>query len=145
MALDNTTVVDYGCGSGILAVAALKLGATRALGVDNDPQALVASRENAGRNQIPDRALQVLLPEQVDAAAWHQQANLVIANILAGPLIELADTLLYFLKPGGSLLLSGLLDSQAPALCAHYADRISLRVASDREGWVCLRGNLPQQ
>lgn len=71
-----------------------------------------------------------------------QRADLVIANILAGPLIELADTLLAFLKPGGTLMLSGLLNSQAEALCAHYADRVALQVASEKDSWVCLRGVL---
>jgi ribosomal protein L11 methyltransferase len=68
----------------------------------------------------------------------------VIANILAGPLAELSDTLLGLLAPGGSLLLSGLLDTQAEGLCAHYAGRIALRVASEKDGWVCLRGTLPE-
>lgn len=141
--LDDQCVVDYGCGSGILAVAALKLGAATALGVDNDPQALVASRDNAGRNDIPPSALQLALPGDIDRDAWSGRADVVIANILAGPLIELADTLLGFLKPGGTLMLSGLLDSQAPALCSHYADRIALQVAGEKDGWVCLRGKRP--
>jgi ribosomal protein L11 methyltransferase len=143
MALDGRCVVDYGCGSGILAVAALRLGAGLALGVDNDPQALVATRDNAGRNGIAAGALEVALPGAYDQPGWSRRADVVIANILAGPLVELADTLLDFLKPGGSLLLSGLLASQAPDLCAHYAPRIPLRVASEQDGWVCLRGTLP--
>ena len=142
MELDQTSVVDYGCGSGILAVAALRLGAVRALGVDNDPQALVATRDNAGRNGVPAAALEVALPGAFDRDSWSHSADVVIANILAGPLVELADTLLGFLKPGGTLLLSGLLDSQAGALCEHYAGRIGLAVAGERDGWVCLRGTL---
>jgi ribosomal protein L11 methyltransferase len=144
MALDGQCVVDYGCGSGILAVAALKLGASAALGVDNDPQALVATRDNAGRNGIHPDALEVALPGAYDRLAWSQRAGVVIANILAGPLAELAETLLGLLKPGGTLLLSGLLDTQAAGLCAHYAGRIALRVASEKDGWVCLRGTLPE-
>ncbi len=143
MQLDEQTLVDYGCGSGILAVAALKLGAHRVLGVDNDPQALSATRENAARNGLPSRSLPVALPEQVEQQAWGRQAEVVIANILAGPLIDLSDTLLHFLKPGGTLLLSGLLLGQADALCTHYGARITLRVAGERDGWVCLRGQLP--
>tara|TARA_R110001592_G_scaffold363392_1_gene687114 strand:+ start:40646 stop:41536 length:891 start_codon:yes stop_codon:yes gene_type:complete len=143
MSLDNQRVVDYGCGSGILAVAALKLGAHSALGVDNDPQALVATRDNANRNSIPPTALEVALPDGFDRAAWRGQASVVIANILAGPLVELSDTLLDFLKPGGALLLSGLLENQASTLCSAYAGRIELRVASERDGWVCLRGTRP--
>jgi len=142
MQLDHQTVVDYGCGSGILAVAALKLGASRVLGVDNDPQALVATRDNGLRNGLPPQCLPVALPGQVEQQAWGRQAELVIANILAGPLIDLSDTLLQFLKPGGTLLLSGLLLSQADALCAHYADRIALQVVGKQDGWVCLRGEL---
>lgn len=143
MALDAQCVVDYGCGSGILAVAALKLGAHRALGVDNDPQALVATRDNANRNSIQAAALEVALPGGFDRANWRGQASVVIANILAGPLVELSDTLLEFLKPGGTLLLSGLLENQASALCDSYADRIALCVASEKDGWVCLRGTRP--
>jgi ribosomal protein L11 methyltransferase len=143
MALDGQCVVDYGCGSGILAVAALRLGASCALGVDNDPQALVATRDNANRNGIAAAALEVAQPDAFDQAAWEQRADVVIANILAGPLVELADTLLALLKPRGTLLLSGLLATQAAVLCAHYSPRIALRVASERDGWVCLRGTLP--
>ena len=83
------------------------------------------------------------LPEDVDPQAWAQRAELVIANILAGPLIDLSTTLLHFLQPGGTLLLSGLLQTQADELCQHYADRIALRVVGEKDGWVCLRGKLP--
>jgi ribosomal protein L11 methyltransferase len=142
MTLDHRHIVDYGCGSGILAVAALKLGAAAAIGVDNDPQALVATTENATRNGIAETKLQVVPPGAATLATWSGRADLVIANILAGPLVELADTLLDLLRPGGTLLLSGLLDSQAPGLCAHYADALQLSVVSEKESWVCLRGNL---
>jgi ribosomal protein L11 methyltransferase len=143
MDLDGLTGVDYGCGSGILAVAALKLGATTMLGVDNDPQALAASRDNTQRNSLAADRLPVALPENVDQHAWAQRAELVIANILAGPLIDLSTTLLHFLQPGGTLLLSGLLQTQADELCQHYADRIPLQVAGEKDGWVCLRGKRP--
>jgi ribosomal protein L11 methyltransferase len=140
MSLRDQTVVDYGCGSGILAVAALKLGAALALGVDNDPQALAASRDNAERNGIAPESFPVAFPGKVDQRAWHQQAEVVIANILAGPLMDLSATLLHFLKPGGTLLLSGLLQNQAETLCAHYVDRLPLHIVGARDGWVCLRG-----
>ena len=143
MDLDGRTGVDYGCGSGILAVAALKLGATTMLGVDNDPQALAASRDNTQRNSLAADRLPVALPEDVDQHAWAQRAELVIANILAGPLIDLSTTLLHFLQPGGTLLLSGLLQTQADELCQHYADRIPLQVVGEKDGWVCLRGKRP--
>lgn len=142
MDLSGAVAVDYGCGSGILAVAALKLGATRVLGVDNDPQALDASRDNASRNNIPPDALPLALPGAFDAGAWRGAADLVIANILAGPLVELSDTLLDFLRPGGTLLLSGLLETQAPELCEHYGERVDIGVAGSKDGWVCLRGTL---
>jgi len=140
MSLAGQTVVDYGCGSGILAVAALKLGATLALGVDNDPQALAASRDNAQRNGIATENFSLAFPGKVDQLAWEQRADVVIANILAGPLIDLSATLLHFLKPGGTVLLSGLLQNQAETLCAHYATRLPLRIVAARDGWVCLRG-----
>jgi len=141
MSLAGQTIVDYGCGSGILAVAALKLGAILALGVDNDPQALAASRDNAARNNIAPENFPVAYPGKIDQRAWARRADVVIANILAGPLIDLSDTLLHFLKPDGTLLLSGLLQNQADTLCAHYADRLALRIVGERDGWVCLRGN----
>ncbi len=142
MSLAGCRVVDYGCGSGILAVAALKLGAARALGVDNDPQALVASRDNCGRNQIAESALDIALPGAEPIGLWQQQADLVVANILAGPLMALSETLLDLLKPGGTLMLSGLLNTQAAELCMHYSDRLELAVVGEREDWVCLRGTL---
>ena len=143
LCLRGETIVDYGCGSGILAVAALKLGAALALGVDNDPQALAACRDNASRNNIAAQQLTVVLPEDVNQEHWAQKAELVIANILAGPLVELCGTLINFLRPGGTLLLSGLLQNQAEALCSHYSDRLPITVVSEKDGWVCLRGTLP--
>jgi ribosomal protein L11 methyltransferase len=142
MTLAGQNVVDYGCGSGILAVAALQLGANSVLAVDNDPQALTASTENAKRNQMAPASLRVAMPEDVNFDIDSNAAELVIANILAGPLIALSDTLLGLLKPGGTLLLSGLITSQSEQLCSHYSPHIQLRVASERDGWVCLRGEL---
>jgi len=138
----DATVVDYGCGSGILALAALRLGAARALAVDNDPQALAASRENARRNAIEPQRLELALPGQDACEPFRGAAGIVVANILAGPLTDLADTLADFLQPGGTLLLSGLLESQADALIDRYAPRVQLRVAAQQDGWVCLRGGL---
>jgi ribosomal protein L11 methyltransferase len=145
MSLQDQTIVDYGCGSGILAAAALKLGAARALCVDNDPQALTACADNAARNAIAAGRLTVVLPQDVDQAHWAGKAELVIANILAGPLIELSGTLLNFLQPGGTLLLSGLLQNQAEVLCEHYADRLAIAIVAEKDGWVCLRGSDPGQ
>ena len=140
--LSDTTAVDYGCGSGILAVAALKLGTRELLAVDNDPQALAATLDNASRNAIPAKQLEVALPGAYEAQAWSARADLVVANILAGPLIDLSDTLLALLKPGGTLLLSGLLASQAEVVCAHYASQIKIAVSGETDGWVCLQGTL---
>ena len=140
MNLDELHIVDYGCGSGILGVATLKLGAKHVLCVDNDPQALVASRDNAQRNGVAESALTVALPAQVDLPLYGAKTDVVIANILAGPLVELSDTLLQFLKPGGTLILSGLIESQAKALCAHYSAAIELSVVGQTDGWICLRG-----
>jgi ribosomal protein L11 methyltransferase len=121
-------------------VAALRLGAARAIGVDNDPQALSATLDNAARNGIAGSRIAVALPGAPELRGWRGCADLVVANILAGPLLALADTLLELLRPRGTLLLSGLLAGQGPQLCAHYRDRIALQVAAERDGWVCLRG-----
>jgi len=136
------TLVDYGCGSGILAVAALKLGAARVLGIDNDPQALRASRDNAQRNSVQDTALPVALPGDNIEQGYVGSADIVVANILAGPLVALSDKLIGFLAPHGTLLLSGLLATQSDELCEHYADRLPLSVVAEQDGWVCLRGAL---
>ena len=133
-------VVDYGCGSGILAVAALKLGAGTALAVDNDPQALVATRDNAERNGVDETSLSVALPGDYNAAEWQGSADLVLANILAGPLLALSDTLLDLLVPSGVLVLSGLLVSQADDVIARYAPALTLRLESQHDGWACLVG-----
>ncbi len=145
MPLTGKTVVDYGCGSGILAVAAIKLGATLGLGIDNDPQALAACRDNAARNGIAPENLPVALPSDVDHKAWQQRAEVVVANILAGPLTDLSDILLDFLQPAGTLILSGLLHNQAEALCAHYAQTLQLRIVDEKDGWVCLQGKRAAQ
>lgn len=132
-------VVDYGCGSGILAIAALRLGASSALGVDNDPQALTASRDNAQRNQIEASSLDILFPESPGIDAWVGNSDLVVANILAGPLLTLADELIGLMTPGAKLLLTGILTEQAPELIERYA-RVNLRVSDTRDGWVLMSG-----
>ncbi len=134
------SVVDYGCGSGILAIAAIKLGAKVAVGVDNDPQAITASKTNAERNDIDADRFRVYLPDAFDAAAWQGQADVVVANILAGPLAQLAPTLKALIKPGGYLLLAGLLVDQAQRLIDAYLPELSLSAANDLDGWVLLQG-----
>jgi len=128
-------VIDYGCGSGILAIAALKLGAAHALGTDTDPQALTVSRENAERNQVTGR-LALCLPDALPADA---SADVVLANILAGPLVHLAPRLTTLVRPGGRLVLSGLLANQADEVEAAYAAHFVFE-RRVHDGWAMLAG-----
>lgn len=134
-------VVDYGCGTGILAIAAMKLGASHALGVDNDPQAITASKQNAERNDVAEGAFEVVMPGDQRIAQWQGGADVVVANILAGPLASLVDPLVALMKPGARLILAGLLKDQAEALIAAYAPHLPLVVARELEGWVLLAGD----
>jgi ribosomal protein L11 methyltransferase len=133
--LQGAHVLDYGCGSGILALAALKLGAATAVGVDNDPQALLATHDNAERNGI-DAQLAVYRPEDAPGERY----PIVVANILAVALDALAEQLAARVASGGRLALSGILAGQDPALLQRYAPWFdSLRVA--REGdWIRIDG-----
>lgn len=115
--LSGCSVLDYGCGSGILAIAALLLGAERAIAVDNDPQALLATRDNAERNGIAPERLLTYTPEQLPADT---RVEVLVANILAGPLQTLAPLLAEKTLPGGKLALSGILVEQAEAVAACY-------------------------
>ncbi|GAB4474080.1 MAG: 50S ribosomal protein L11 methyltransferase [Burkholderiaceae bacterium] len=129
-------VLDYGCGSGILAIAAAKLGAGRVVGTDLDPQALAAARENSVNNAV---TADYTAPDRVPAGRF----DLVLANILSNPLKILAPALLARVAPGGSLVLSGILERQAQELIDIYAAvdaRVPLRVWATDEGWVCLTG-----
>ncbi|MEM0953662.1 MAG: 50S ribosomal protein L11 methyltransferase [Pseudomonadota bacterium] len=129
-------VVDFGCGSGILSVASLLLGASRVLATDTDPQALAATWANAERNHIDAGRLSALHPDALDGT---EQADLVVANILMGPLCDLAPQLVSMLqRPTSTLLLSGVLEQQVAALQQAYP--IPLQVADRREGWVVLIG-----
>ena len=128
-------VIDYGCGSGILAIAAGKLGASHVNAVDIDPQALQATRENAGRNGM-GRKVNVMLPEALEA----RPAGLVIANILANPLIELAETLAGQVLPGGHIVLTGILAEQASDVMMAYRPWFAFRDPVEREQWVLLEG-----
>ena len=133
-------VVDYGCGSGILGIAAAKLGAIAVLAVDNDPQAMTASRANAARNQVPDTCLSTVLPDDVVIETWARSAQWVVANILAGPLVSLAPALTALMAPGGQLLLAGLLADQAEEVIEAYAPAVELKVSDQHEEWVLLAG-----
>jgi ribosomal protein L11 methyltransferase len=130
--LADRTVIDYGCGSGILGLAALKLGARSVTAVDLDPQALLATRDNALRNGVASQ----LTVRGIDANL--RAAYCVVANILAGPLIELAPKLTAACEPGGHLLLSGLLKTQAYAVKAAYASGFDRVQVVERDEWCCI-------
>ena len=134
--LNDCTVLDFGCGSGILAIAALLLGAPQALGTDIDPQALEASRDNADRNGIDPARFPVYLPADLPP----QPADVVVANILAGPLVQLAPTITALVKPGGRLALSGILAEQAEEVRAAYAGAFDLDPTAVKDGWVRISG-----
>jgi ribosomal protein L11 methyltransferase len=126
-------ILDYGCGSGILAIAAAKLGAGEVLGVDIDEQAVSAARSNAERNAVAVRF-------DDSAKAIEGQFDIVVANILSNPLKALAPAICSHVRAGGQLALSGILAEQADELIACYSPYLALRVADTRDGWVCLAG-----
>jgi ribosomal protein L11 methyltransferase len=131
----GSATVDYGCGSGILAIAAAKLGAASVRAVDIDPQALVATRDNATRNGVT-----ASLVITSDAELGERSADLLLANILAGPLVELAPRYARALRPGGRLALSGLLVEQASAVTAAYRPWFDIATLATRDGWALLSG-----
>jgi len=131
--LPGMSVLDYGCGSDILAIAAARLGATRVVGVDIDPQAVGAAINNAEANGVDARF-------QDAAHELSGQFDLVVANILANPLQVLAPAICAHLRPGGRLALSGILVEQVDELIAAYAPHLPLTLADSRDGWVCLAG-----
>jgi ribosomal protein L11 methyltransferase len=133
--LQGKTIIDYGCGSGILAIAALRLGADSALAVDHDPQALQATRENAEKNGVSDR-ITTQLPDEVSA----QPADVLLANILAEPLLQLAEILAGLVKPGGAMALSGILAEQEEALKDRYQPLMDLSPTQQREEWILISG-----
>lgn len=153
--LSGATLVDYGTGSGILAMAALKLGAARAVGVDIDPQALQVALENLERNGLADGSearaagqgcpgggfadrFMACLPEALPPGL---RADIVLANILANPLRELAPVLAGLLRPGGRLVLSGMLADQAEAVAAAYRETIAFDTRREQNGWILLAGS----
>lgn len=128
------SVLDYGCGSGILAIAALKLGAASADGVDIDPQAIQSSRDNAAANGVPQARF--FSPDTAPAA----QYDVVVANILTNPLRLLAPLLAQAAKPGGRIVLSGILETQAKDVMDIYAQWFKLDAPAFEDGWSCLSG-----
>ena len=131
----NERVIDYGCGSGVLGITAALKGARAVVCVDNDPQALTATTDNALRNGVQD-VIDSLAPEEFK----QQSADVVLANILAGPLVELAPRLTATLRPGGTLVLSGILEEQAEEVRNAYTSGFSELQLKLMDGWVILTG-----
>lgn len=135
--LQGKTVIDYGCGSGILGIAALLLGAKEVIAIDNDPQALIATEDNAQRNAIEPDRIKTYLPERTPE---NIKADVMVANILAGPLTELAPVINQLTKPEGQLALSGIIASQAATLQQHYQQWFNMNdIVMDQE-WARLSG-----
>ncbi|MDT8385505.1 MAG: 50S ribosomal protein L11 methyltransferase [Gammaproteobacteria bacterium] len=132
---EHDEVIDYGCGSGILAVAAAKLGARHVWAVDNDPQALIATRDNAEKNHVAD-SISVVLPNALPAV----RTPLLLANILAQPLMDFAERFAAHVTPGGHIVLSGILAEQAEQVAACYAPWFAMQPAVYRDEWVRLNG-----
>ena len=133
----DASVLDYGCGSGILALVSKKLGADRVIGVDIDPQAIMAANDNAARNHCE---IDFYVPDDFQAPHSKSRFDVVVANILASPLKLLAPVLVNHVAPGGALVLSGILEWQAEDVIAAYAPYISLQIWQKSEGWVTLWG-----
>jgi len=131
-------VIDYGCGSGVLAVAALRLGASAVVAIDNDPQALSASEANARRNGVAE----ALEARSVEAATQTPPAPLVLANIVSGVLIDNASLLTQLVEPAGQLILAGVLAHQAPAVEEAFGSGFVFRREHGAEGWVRLDGRV---
>jgi len=134
--LTGKTVIDYGCGSGILAIAALLLGAEKVYAVDIDPQAIEATKQNLQRNGIDSKRLVLGLPEQVKLP----QADILVANILAEPLRQLAESIANSVQVSGNLVLSGLLETQADELNSLYSQWFEMDDAKVQEDWARLSG-----
>ncbi len=133
--LGGTRVTDYGCGSGILAIAAARLGASHVVAMDIDPQALLATRENSARNGVTERVVPTDDPVLPAGAS-----DVLVANILAGPLVALAPRFAAAVRTGGLIALSGLLTGQADAVTAAYRPWFDIRPAAARDGWALLAG-----
>lgn len=136
--LQDKTVTDFGCGSGILAIAALLLGATSAIGTDIDRQALIASRENANRNSIPENQFSLYFPDKVPED--QSLCDVMVANILAQPLINLAPEIAAMTKPGGLLALSGIINNQADDILKRYSEWFELNPPEYKEEWTLITG-----
>ncbi|MFA5984091.1 MAG: 50S ribosomal protein L11 methyltransferase [Methylococcaceae bacterium] len=131
--LSGKSVIDYGCGSGILAIAAILLGASTAYAIDIDPQAITATQNNALKNNVQDQ-IHCYLPEQFQ----RQPADIVLANILAKPLIEMSKQITELVIPHGQLILSGILLEQAQAVEAAYNQQFNFQALVQQEDWIRL-------
>ncbi|KXU36136.1 ribosomal protein L11 methyltransferase [Ventosimonas gracilis] len=134
--LAGRRVLDFGCGSGILALAALLLGAREVIGTDIDPQALAATKDNAQRNGLNDERLKLYLPEQLPT----EKVDVLIANILAAPLQQLAGQFAQFLPSSGKIALSGILAEQAEAVLDAYSQDFEMAAPLEQDGWILLYG-----
>ncbi len=140
MPLQQATVIDYGCGSGVLAIAAALLGASRVIAVDNDPQAITATLDNTERNHIGNGRIAAYLPDELPAEVEKQQADILLANILAEPLLQLAEKFARLVKSGGKIVLSGLLDNQAEQVLSGYRPWFTMEAPALSGEWVRLVG-----
>ncbi len=132
--LKNLSVIDFGCGSGILALAASRLGAAHVYAVDIDPQAITATYDNIGRNQLEVSDFTVGTSE----CLANVTTDIIIANILAVPLINLRETFLHHLKINGTLVVSGILHSQTDSICQHYSQHFTCIQIDQQEDWTCI-------
>lgn len=138
--LQGKDIVDYGCGSGILAIAAALLGAQSVQGVDNDPQAVLATNDNCERNGLQQGRVGTFLPEEYDSISTPESVDILLANILAAPLLSLASKFSSLVKPRGSIVLSGLLAEQADTITEVYSEWFEMSAAVQREDWFRLSG-----
>jgi len=134
--IEGKIVIDYGCGSGILSIAALKLGAKKVYAVDIDKQALIATEENAKRNHVFDDSLVIDYPDRLK----NLQVDIVVANILAGPLVELSDKIASLCKTNGLLAISGILDNQADTTRAAYQQWFKMERPTFKQEWSLIHG-----
>ncbi|GAB7218712.1 50S ribosomal protein L11 methyltransferase [Vibrio comitans] len=134
--LEGKTVIDFGCGSGILAIAAIKLGAKKVVGIDIDPQAIIASQANAERNGVKDQ-IELYLPQDQPE---NLIADVVVANILAGPLRDLSGVIKSLVKDEGELAMSGVLDTQAEDVANYYRDQFDIAPIAEMQEWCRISG-----
>jgi ribosomal protein L11 methyltransferase len=137
--LSESDVIDYGCGSGILAIAAALLGAKSVTAVDNDPQAITATEDNSQRNELDPSRVLAYLPDDFQGSN-ETRADILIANILAEPLLQLAPRFAELLKVDGKIVLSGLLESQAEEIVLHYESWFDMDKPCIKDDWVRLSG-----